>query len=298
MLKVSCIIVTYNGMKWIEKCLSTIQEDKIDLEIIVIDNNSTDNTVQFIRSNFPHVKLFPQKNNLGFAAANNLGYEKALENESQFIYLLNQDTISYPDTIVKLIESYKQQGANTGFMSPIHLNDEGSKLDIMFERCIGASSCPNIISDLLLNKRKKTYEIKFVNAASWLLSVNTIEEIGGLFSLAFFHYGEDDNFVTRLRYFGFKNYIRTDLHIHHCREERQGKKTKQFLKKEVLINAKIRLLDVNFSLRKSLFRVIKISFYSLFNGDFTTFIELLQLTTIKYHKLISYRKSYIKKNII
>lgn len=298
MTKVSCIIVTYNGMKWIEKCLSTIQENKVDLEILVIDNNSTDNTVEFIKSNFPQVKLFPQKKNLGFAAANNLGYEKAVENGSEFIYLLNQDTISYPDTIFRLIESYNHLGKNIGFISPLHLNDSGTNLDILFDRYIGADSCPSIISDLLLDKKKDIYKIRFVNAASWLLSVKTIREVGGLFSLAFFHYGEDENFVSRLRYFGFTNYLQTNLHIHHCREERKGKKTKDFLKKESLINAQIRLLDVNFPLKKSVFRILKISLSSCFNGDFKTFIKLILILTLKYHQLKTYRNSYIKKNII
>lgn len=298
MVKVSCIIVTYNGMKWIDKCLSTINEDKIDLEIIVIDNNSTDGTIEYIKTNFPDVKFFPQYKNLGFAAANNLGYEKALENGSEFIYLLNQDTISYPDNIFKLITSQNMLDEKIGFISPIHLNDDGNNLDIRFEKYIAANSCPNIISDLLLNKRKNLYEIKFVNAASWLLNVNTIKDVGGLFSSAFFHYGEDDNFVSRLRYFGYKNFIQTDLYIHHCREERKGQKPKDFVKKEKLTSAKIQLLDVNIPLKKSAFRILKISLHSLLIGDFKTFFEQIQFPTIKYHEIISYRKSYLNKKIL
>lgn len=285
-------------MRWIENCLSSIKEDKVDLEILVVDNNSTDQTVEFIKNKFPHVKVFPQTENLGFGGANNFGYEIAKKDGSEFIYLLNQDTISYPDNIFRLIESHNQLGENTGFISPIHLNDDGNKLDIMFERYIGAVSCPNIISDLLLNKKKNLYEIRFANAASWLLSVNTIKEVGGLFSSAFFHYGEDMNFVSRLIYFGYKNYIHTDLLIHHCREERKGKKTQAFLKKEVLISAKIKLLDINVPLKESFFLIIKISIYQLIKGNFQNFFNLIQFLTIKYHKLKSFRNSYLNKKIL
>ena len=298
MVKVSCIIVTYNGMKWIDKCLSTIKEDKIDLEIIVIDNNSTDGTIEYIKTNFPDVKFYPQYKNIGFAAANNLGYEKALENGSEFIYLLNQDTISYPDNIFKLIASQNMLDEKIGYISPIHLNDDGSNLDMMFEKYISANSCPNIISDLLLDKKKGLYEIKFVNAACWLLNVNTIKHVGGLFSSAFFHYGEDMNFDSRLSYFGYKNYIHTDVYIHHCREERKGKKTKEFLKKEVLISAKIKLLNVNVPLKESVLLIIKISTYQLFKGNFQNFFNLIQLPTIKFFELKSFRKSYLNKKIL
>ncbi|WP_332021806.1 glycosyltransferase family 2 protein, partial [Kaistella sp.] len=64
--KVYCIIVTYNAMRWIDKCIDTIKEDHIELKIVVIDNNSTDGTVEYIKENFPDIQILPQNENLGF----------------------------------------------------------------------------------------------------------------------------------------------------------------------------------------------------------------------------------------
>ena len=297
MTKVSCIIVTYNGMKWIEKCLSTIQENKVDLEILVIDNNSTDNTVEFIKSNFPNVKLFPQKNNLGFAAANNLGYEKALENGSEFIYLLNQDTISYPDNIFRLIEGLKLN-ENAGIISPLHLNDDGQRLDLHFEKEISAQNSPLLISDFLLRKNKRYYRIGFVNAAAWLINVNTIAKMGGLFSSAFFHYGEDNNFVSRLKYFGFNIYIDTDSFVNHCREERKGKKSIDFINKELFIKSQIKLYNINETFSSAYVGIIKYSINQLLKGNFTYSFKLLWNPIYNYKRIKKIKKSYYTEKII
>ena len=63
MNKVYCIIVSYNAMSWIERCLSSINGQA---EVIMVDNNSKDETISFVKSNFPNVLIFPQNNNLGF----------------------------------------------------------------------------------------------------------------------------------------------------------------------------------------------------------------------------------------
>lgn len=297
MQKVTCIIVTYNASRWIYNCLNSIKESKIDLQIVIIDNNSKDETLEIISKNFPHVSVFPQSENLGFAAANNLGLEKAYEYGSEFIYLLNQDTVSYPDTIYKLIQC-EIANKNSGIISPLHLNDSGEKLDEQFERCISATSSPLLISDFLLNKNKRYYKIGFVNAAAWLISVKTIEKVGGLFSSAFFHYGEDNNFVGRLRHFGYKVYIDTNTFIHHCREERKGKKSIAFLRKELFIKSQIKLYSINETFSSAFLGILKYSINQLIKGNITTAIMLLWNPLYNYRKIKRIRKSYMSNKII
>lgn len=297
MHKVTCIIVTYNASKWIYNCLNSIKEPNIDLNIIVIDNNSSDDTLKIITDNFSFVSVFPQKSNLGFAAANNLGYENSAG--SDFIYLLNQDTISYPNNIFNLIEAAsKNECLKYGFVSPLHLNDRGTELDKQFERYITADTSPRLISDAILNKKKEMYEIGFVNAAAWLLRSDTINDLGGLFSSAFFHYGEDRNFAGRLHYFNYKNFVVTNVFIHHCREERKGKISKQFRKKHVFINANIKLYDINSSLYSSIFWVYKYIFYEILKGEFVHAVKLFLLPIIRIRKIKKIRKSFITKKII
>ena len=77
-IKLYVIIVTYNAMKWIDRCLSSVITSTIKSKIVVIDNNSTDNSVEYIKENFNEVIILPNNKNLGFGKANNLGIKYAL----------------------------------------------------------------------------------------------------------------------------------------------------------------------------------------------------------------------------
>jgi len=291
--KTYCIIVTYNGNRWIEKCLTTIKESHIDLKIIVIDNNSTDETVSIIKNNFPEVILIESKVNLGFGGANNIGYEIAIDDNAEYVYLLNQDTISYPDTIFKLMQ-VAETDDGIGVVSPIHLNDKGDKLDINFEQYITAKTCPDFISDFTLGNQKKYYSIGFVNAAAWLIKIKNVQAIGGLFSKAFFHYGEDVNFIGRLRYFNFKNVIVPGVFIHHCREERNGELSKEYRNKLVDINKVTMMLNIKVSFAICLKDVLRYALQQLLNFNFINFFKLMTYPIINFRTICRYRNSYQK----
>ena len=94
-INVKIIIVTYNGMQWLARCLSSC----IGYDVIVVDNASTDKTITFIKENFPDVKLIKQNSNLGFGQANNIGLSIALKEDVDYIFLLNQDAYLQPETI-------------------------------------------------------------------------------------------------------------------------------------------------------------------------------------------------------
>lgn len=100
------IVVSYNFERndWINQCLSSLQKSEIPLNIIVVDNNSTDNSVSIIKSKYPEVILFEQKENLGFAKANNIAIRYAYDNGADFVFLLNQDAWIEKDTVAKLVE--------------------------------------------------------------------------------------------------------------------------------------------------------------------------------------------------
>ena len=78
-------------MKWLQNCLEAIKKSTYPVDTIVIDNGSTDSTVLFIKSNYPEVHLVESGKNLGFGQANNVGMRYALEQNADYVYLLNQD---------------------------------------------------------------------------------------------------------------------------------------------------------------------------------------------------------------
>lgn len=294
---VYCIIVTYNAEKWIYDCLSTIKEDKISLTILVIDNNSDDNTLEIIRSNFPKVRIIETGENLGFGKANNLGYSLAKDENAEYVYLLNQDTTSYPNNIFELLQKGMSCDLKIGVISPMHLNDNGSKLDALFESCISARSCKNYISDVTLGNLNNYYPIQFVNAASWLIDMKVIEDLGGLFSSAFFHYGEDINFGNRLNYFDYSIVIVPSVFIHHCREERNGKKTKEFENRMVEINKLTIMHDVTGSFWKKYIHMVKYGLSELKKGQIRNFLEIILFPVLNFQKINRYREFYIKKDL-
>ena len=181
-MEVAVIIVTYNTTKnnWIGKCLNSINSSSIPLNTIIIDNASTDNTVDIIKNNYPNVDLTESKENLGFAKANNLGIKLAYKSGADYIFLLNHDAWVEPNTIKTLIEIH-QENPQYGIVSPIHLNGAGDNLDLNFYKYLGNIEKAGrlLMTDLIKKKPlRDIYEMKFVNAAAWMISRECIEKVG------------------------------------------------------------------------------------------------------------------------
>ncbi len=113
---VSVIIVSYNVKRYVTHCIETILcSDFIgEKEIIVVDNNSFDETSQFIRKNFPEVKLIAKHKNVGFGKAVNLAAERA---KGEYLFILNPDTIIQENTISTFI-NYLKTHSKVGLIGP------------------------------------------------------------------------------------------------------------------------------------------------------------------------------------
>ena len=219
LFKIDIIIVTFNGMQWIERCLNSILNSSIFVTVIVVDNYSKDGTCEYIKTNFPEVILLKQNENLGFGKANNIGISLAMKNEADYVFLLNQDAWVEYNTIGELVQAHQKE-QHFGIVSPMHLNGNGSAFDVNFLNYISGNRCENLVSDMFLNKSKKTiYPIHFINAAGWLISKNCIETVGG-FNPSFFHYGEDENYIQRIKYHNFSVGVVINSKIFHDREFR------------------------------------------------------------------------------
>jgi len=203
-------------MQWIDTCLKSIVNSSTKLDIIVIDNNSSDGTVSYIKKQYPEIILFEQKTNLGFGKANNLGMPHALNNNCDYVFLLNQDAYLEVDSIGKMIGVHKES-PEYGILSPIHLNGKGDKLDKNFSNYLRYDSNNYFYHDALKHQLKSVYSVPFVNAAAWLLPKNTLKVIGG-FDPIFFHYGEDDNYCQRALYHNLKIGVVPNAYIKHDRE--------------------------------------------------------------------------------
>ncbi|PCH53538.1 MAG: family 2 glycosyl transferase [Flavobacteriaceae bacterium] len=294
-MKVSVIIVTYNPMVWIQKCLSSLVESSSNCEIIVVDNNSNDGSNDFIKRKYPEITLVENDKNLGFGKANNLGIEIAYLNNSDYYFLLNQDAWVEFKTLEELIEIHKIQ-PEFDLLSPIHLNGRGNELDYNFSTFISPIKCKGFVSDMILQKElKRVYEVFFVNAAGWLLTKKCIEKVGG-FNASFYHYGEDLNYVERLHYHELKLGIVPKAKMYH---DRQDRKVNDFLIKEEIIferNIIRELSRPNFFKDKFYFfkMLMKRTLITLFSFESFQFGLLLKLYKV-YFKIDFKRIKYNRK---
>jgi GT2 family glycosyltransferase len=200
--------------------------------IHVIDNGSTDGTIAFIRGHYPEVRLTANSRNLGFGQANNLGMKQALDEGVDYVFLLNQDAFVEPETIGALIEVHTAD-PSLGVISPLHLNGRGNGMDASFLEYFLRSDAGEWAAAVLLGKdRPSLVRTNFVNAAAWLVTAECLRRTGG-FDPIFFHYGEDDNYAQRVRYWDLGIGVFTGAGIRHDRESRPGVVTlPQQMKKE------------------------------------------------------------------
>lgn len=194
--KLLVIIVTYNAMKWTERCFGSLRNSSVQNDVFVVDNGSTDGTQDYIKKNYPEVKFQQSSENLGFGKANNIGLQYALDNDYDYVYLLNQDAWVMEDTFEKLIEVF-QKNKEYGILSPMQMQANLNHYDRNFGYAISNwNKGVRLIEDLYFSRTVKVYECAQVMAAHWMLTKSCLTCVGG-FSPSFPHYGEDGNYIDR-----------------------------------------------------------------------------------------------------
>jgi GT2 family glycosyltransferase len=214
--KLLVIIVTYNAMRWIERCIASVIKSDLKADIIVIDNGSVDGTQDYIKS-FADIRFIQSSTNLGFGAANNIGINYAVKENYDYIYLLNQDAWVYPNTFETLISCHKNN-PEYGILSPFQIQANTVHLDQNFLKGVCSSNI-HITDDFYFGRINDVYDVQFVMAAHWLVSRECFSIVGA-FSPTFSHYGEDDNYCHRAIYHGFKVGICPKAKAVHDREDR------------------------------------------------------------------------------
>ncbi len=210
MKRVLAIIVTYNGMRWLERCLDSVYDQA---DIYVFDNDSTDGSADFVAARYPSAKLVRSAENLGFSKPNNLGFEYAIKKGYEYVYLLNQDAWLDPGALEKLVVAAEAH-PEYGVLSPLQMTDGYKALDAQF-----AKRCPVVAGH-------DVYEVKRVMAAHWLVPVRVIEQIGPFDEDLFPLYGQDDEWCHRLHFFGLKVGVVPEARAVHDRAYRPESKEK------------------------------------------------------------------------
>jgi GT2 family glycosyltransferase len=289
--RILAIIVTYNGKEWIVNCMNSVLSSVRKLSVLVVDNNSTDNTVSIIKRDYPDVILIENRENIGFGQANNMGFDYALSHQFDFVLLLNQDAAITPGTVDCLLHGY-EKNQEYGLISPLHFQGNGTLPDKNFYKYI-TNGCRSYIADLIIEREiRQIYSSGFINAAIWFLSVDCIKKVGG-FDPVFFHAGEDVDYYARVLYHGFKAGLCPSAIAFHYRENRKETKSKNGHFYHQYLHAVNWLKNPNYNhkVRILIYHIVINVFRYLFFLDASSFSENI-LVLVKIFKSMS----IIKKN--
>lgn len=227
-MKLSVIIVSYNTKDYLRRALQSIKQsaDKLDKEIIVVDNASTDDSLSMVKQNFLWVKLIASPQNLGYAAANNLGLKQA---SGEYILFLNSDTEILPDTLpimIDFMDQHQDVGVSTcrvelpqgqidpashrGFPAPWAALTYFTGLETAFPKLRLFGQYHQGWQDL-----STIHEIDSPAGAFFLTRKQILAAVGS-FDDRFFMYAEDLDLALRIKQAGWKiMYVPATKIIHH-----------------------------------------------------------------------------------
>jgi GT2 family glycosyltransferase len=227
------VVLNWNSANDTIRCITNLKKITYsNYELLVIDNGSNDDSVTQIIEAFPEIQLKELPNNLGFTGGCNEGMSEGLRRGFESILLLNNDAITAPDFLEKLVHSLNKE-QKIGAVQPkiLRLSDStkiwnvGGKLDFL-----GTSE--SIRDEKLALKLVRNHKIDWLSGCCLLIKSEAIKSVG-LFDDNFFAYHEDVDFSIRLRKKGFKLDINFDSIIYH---DGGGSSTKQNQPKGFQVN--------------------------------------------------------------
>jgi len=215
--KIVIIIVSYNGRKYWDDLFPTLLEERyqdIDIEALVVDNNSSDGSADYINRKYPTIKVIRTEANLGFVGANNIGYDYAKEQKADYIYLLNQDTEVKPGFIRPLYD-FALENKFGSLQSKLRLHPETDKINtvgnIIHFLGFGYGKDASKVDD---NNQKIT-KIDYASGAGVFISMEALQKLGYLFDETMFMYLEDLDLGWSLNMLGYDNYLIPNSIIYH-----------------------------------------------------------------------------------
>lgn len=227
-IDVSIIIVSFNTRDLLRSCLASLNSG----EIIVVDNGSSDGSVEMVKKEFPNVTLIANSENRGFAAANNVGLKRA---RGRYMLLLNSDT-EVPQGAIEKITRFMDEHPDIGVIGPKLMLPNG-KMDPACHRgfptpwasltyFLGLERIRSPIFSQyhqLYKNFSEPHEIDSPSGAFYFLRRDVYESVGGL-DEDYFMYGEDLDWSYRIKQAGWKIYFYPRVTVLH-RKKQSGRES-------------------------------------------------------------------------
>lgn len=230
-MKLSIVIVNYNVKHFLEQCLLSVKEasEGIDAEIYVVDNHSSDGSVEMVREKFPEIHLIANTENIGFSGANNQALQLVT---GEYVLLLNPDTVVEKETFRKCI-AFMDRTEDAGGLGVKMVNGKGEFLPeskrglplptVAFYKIFGFSRLfPKSRRfgsyHLTYLDENKIHAVDVLSGAFMLLRKSVLDKTGFL-DEDYFMYGEDIDLSYRITQSGYKNYYYPETKIIHYKGE-------------------------------------------------------------------------------
>lgn len=223
--KVFAIVLNFNSKEHIVKCLRSLSQLSIkNFKPIIVDNNSTDGSVEMVKKQFRKIKIIQNKNNLGYAKGNNLGIKYALKNNADYIFLLNPDTTLENNAINELLYAM-EANARIGIAGPKIYTKNGR-----IWSCGGEIDKKRYTGGLIgfggkdHGQYDQEAEVGFISGTAMFIRRVVFEKVG-LLPHDYFLYYEDVDFCLKAKQAGFKIYLIPHSIAYHDWSSAVGKKS-------------------------------------------------------------------------
>jgi len=210
---VSVIVVNWNGKNCLGECLESLcNQSFLDFEIIVVDNGSTDGSIEIVRSRFPECRIILNPSNYGFAKGNNQGINEA---KGKYIALLNNDAQADRHWLEELVKAAEDNSRVGMLASKIYLHGRGKVIDnvghLIYRDGLNRGRGRLEVDHGQFDQKE---EVLFPSGCAAFYRRDMLEEIG-LFDEDFFAYGDDTDLGLKGRLAGWKClYVPTAVVFH------------------------------------------------------------------------------------
>jgi len=278
---IAVILVNWKKYNLTSNCIDSLNKSNYkNFKIILVDNEYSEKSLIELKNKYKELIVFKEKNNLGFAGGNNIGIRYALENDYDYIMLLNNDTEVTENFILPLVERIEKDHS-LGAVQPLILNflnksiiwNAGGKLN----KFLG-------ITSTRLNNNKLNSSIVFDDFTDWisgcgiLIKSEIVKKIG-LLDEKFFTYYEDVDWSLRMKSLGYDlGFVKESIIYHHGSSSSNNKKNK-----EGVISSKIHY----FNIRNHILLLKKHK--NLFNFFGIVFFQIIKTTSYIFYFLIKFR---------
>lgn len=205
---VAVVVLNWNGWRDTVRCLQSLERlEYPNYRPIVVDNGSTDDSVDQIRQTASRAAIVQTKCNLGFAGGSNVGIRYALEAGAEYVWILNNDTTVDPRALAAMVRAAEAK-PRVGVVGSVIYPAEGTKI-----RAWGGGRI-DLRTGQTGNVRGPGEEISYITGTSMLLRRKAVEEVGG-FDERFFFYWEDTDLSYRLQRAGWEIYVEPNAIVWH-----------------------------------------------------------------------------------